>query len=792
MSIDFDRIRQELPPLQVIIGYSGIKLHKQGSRWFAHCPFHDDSTPSFSIFADGKRCGCPPCQWDGDVFEFVQRFQGLPDAVAAARWLCDEYGVEVFETVAPRAVNGRRAAVSRTHTAVESKRKTRRGREIEHYDYTDPFWVPEFRVFRYERLWDDTGEIAPGKDFSQRRILPDGSLARGMDGVTYWLYRAPAVAAATQVWLCEGERDVHAMEARGVVATTDAGGCGAVRQFAERGYPAMLAGKDVLIVPDTDKVGRERGAVIAHALHGVSARVRIVPIPEPYKDVRDYIEAGGTMETLMESAVDYTPPAADSVGADNEAFLESLSSVSDPAIPDLRYFAQTDYGNAERLHAVFGDRIRWCHDMQRWLVWNDKRWVVDHQHAIIRLARQTMRHFLAQVPQMDSDLQDAADKFGKKSENKAGLHNMVDLCRSLHGVSISAADLDADPWLLNVQNGILDLRTGEVSPHAPEFLISKICPVRFNIDAECPLFLRFLRRILDDRDNLIDYVQRAIGYSLSGIVSEKAMFCAFGQGNNGKTTLLELFRWILGDYSAQVMIDTLMAKASENNNTLADLADIRGARFVTTSEAEENARLSEGKIKYLTGMGEVKTCRKYENPIVFAPSHKIWMDANHRPVVRGTDKAIWNRLKPIGFTVTIPDAEIDRDLQNKLRAEAEGILTWAVWGCRDWQADGLGDLPEIAEESDRWKAENDPLKDFLEDWCRIDLEDSECFTRASELRKAYEKWAEEEGERFELSRHKFKERLELRGLKYAIRRWKYADEWRSERVWHGIALRRSG
>lgn len=312
MSLNFDGIRQQLPSLETVIRDSGITLSRQGSRWWAQCPFHEDHSPSFSIFPDGERCGCPPCEWNGDVFEFTQRFHNLPDAAAAARWLCEQYDVPILEA-SPVSPPPRRRAVKRTATLAEPKRKTKRGREIEHYDYTDPDWEPAFRVFRYELLWADTGEPAltedgkPKKDFGQR-CFRDGVLQPNMDGVKYWLYRMPAVVSAETVWLCEGERDVHALEARGVIATTDAGGCGAARHFAERGYPAMLAGKDVLIVPDTDKVGRERGATIAHALHGVAARVRIALISPPHKDVRDYLEGGGSLEDLLARAVDFSPP----------------------------------------------------------------------------------------------------------------------------------------------------------------------------------------------------------------------------------------------------------------------------------------------------------------------------------------------------------------------------------------------------------------------------------------------------------------------------------------------------
>ena len=295
--INFAALRMLLPSLPDIIQDAGVRLTPQGSRLFASCPFHDDSSPSFSTYPDGQRCGCLGCGWNGDVFGFVQKFYDLPDAAAAARWLCNRFGITAPNGDAPAAT---------------PKRKTRRGPEIEHYDYTDLAGVPQYRVFRYALEYEDDGSLAPGKTFGQRRILPNGSLARGMDGVTYYLYRAPAVAAADTVWICEGERDVHALERLGVVATTDAGGVGATKQFVARGYPEHLRGKHVILVPDTDRVGRERGAAIAHALYGISSRVQIVTIPAPHKDVRDYLAGtvDASIDALLALAVDYVPAAA--------------------------------------------------------------------------------------------------------------------------------------------------------------------------------------------------------------------------------------------------------------------------------------------------------------------------------------------------------------------------------------------------------------------------------------------------------------------------------------------------
>jgi putative DNA primase/helicase len=309
------------------------------------------------------------------------------------------------------------------------------------------------------------------------------------------------------------------------------------------------------------------------------------------------------------------------------------------------------------------------------------------------------------------------------------------------------------------------------------------------------MFLQFLHRIMGDGPDVSNedgdraarlavYLQKAFGYCLTGDVSEKVIFCFFGSGNNGKTTLLETIRFVLWEYSAQLQIDTLMShRQRESNASLADLADLRGARFVTTSEAEQGGRLAEGKLKYLSaGMGEVKTCRKYENPITFRATHKLFIDANHKPVLRGADQAIWNRLRLAPFTVTIPTEDIDKTLLEKLKEEAEGILAWMVDGCHRWRLEGLGDPPEVTEASAGWRSEMSPLTDFLEDCCEIR---PGAFCSVSELRKAYGAWAEQNGLKNAVWADGCGEELLAKGCRKARPRL----EGRQVRGWEGIRLR---
>jgi putative DNA primase/helicase len=306
---------------------------------------------------------------------------------------------------------------------------------------------------------------------------------------------------------------------------------------------------------------------------------------------------------------------------------------------------------------------------------------------------------------------------------------------------VTVDQLDRQPNLLNFKNGTLDLRTGEIRPHQPEDLITKLVPRCYEADAECPRFLAFIRQMLP---GLEDYLQKALGYSLTAVTSEKAVFVCHGGGNNGKTTLLATVREVVGDcYAVLLQIDTLMARAVDNNGQ-ADLADLRGARFVMTSETEENQRLAEGRLKRITqGLGRIKAVRKYENPIEFTETHKLWMDCNHKPLVRGNDQALWNRLHLIPFDVIIQGGEIDRELPAKLLAEAEGILAWMVRGATRWYVEGLRKPSEVESAGQEWRADMDQFGRFIGECC---ITGEVVQVKARALYSAYRTWSEEAGE----------------------------------------------
>lgn len=475
-----------------------------------------------------------------------------------------------------------------------------------------------------------------------------------------------------------------------------------------------------------------------------------------------------------------------------------------PVSANLLCQPYTDTGNAERLLATHGGDILFCPETEKRLVWDGRRWNSRDERCVKILAKHTMRQMYAQATKIDEvehpKEKAAAEKHARASESAGGIKSMLACAEYEDGIPVFISELDQHKFLLNVLNGTLDLRTGLLREHRREDRITKLVHFNYRKDAQCPLFLKFLDRIMGGGPNageealerakrLAGYLRTCFGYALTADVSEKVVLFFFGCGNNGKTTLLEIVRYVIAEYSAQVLIDSLMQHSMrETNASLADLGDLCGARFVTTSEAEEGQRLAVGKLKYLTqGMGEIKTCRKYENPIRFAATHKLFLDANHKPIVRGAETAVWNRLKLVPFTVTIPAEEIDKTLLDKLKNEAEGILAWMVEGCRLWLAEGLGDPPEVSAASAAWQAESDRFPAFIEEKCVLakDVEEDpeNVWIRVAQLWSCYQTWCEINNERGVLAKTAFDARLNELGCRPARR------EKNTVRVWEGIRLR---
>ncbi|MHB9066248.1 MAG: DNA primase family protein [Pirellulaceae bacterium] len=432
-----------------------------------------------------------------------------------------------------------------------------------------------------------------------------------------------------------------------------------------------------------------------------------------------------------------------------------------PSLSTLdRHDGRTETANAARLIDRFGDDIRWCEPWGKWLVWDGKRWKIDNDRSIEALAKQVASNLwveaLPVLRQVPDNTAKAILQFVRASNQANGIRNMVSLAKC--DVSIQPSSLDTNQWLLNVANGTLDLQTGELLPHDRQHFITKLCPIAYDPSAQFPVWRGFLRTILQDDKQLVSYIQRLVGYSLTGLTRDHILPFMYGVGSNGKSTFVGVILDMLGtDYAIKAPSDMLLAK---KNSHPTEVADLHGKRFVACVEVEDGRRMAESLVKELTGGDKLRARRMREDFWEFSASHKIWLAANHKPRVRGTDHGIWRRIKLLPFTVTIPDDQQDKQLPDKLHAELPGILAWAVEGCRQYVADGLHEPDVVKAATGGYRAEMDMVGNFISECC---IEDQQASVGATALFKRYKQWCEDAGERA-LNQTRFGAQLTERGF----------------------------
>lgn len=441
----------------------------------------------------------------------------------------------------------------------------------------------------------------------------------------------------------------------------------------------------------------------------------------------------------------------------------------------------TDAGNAERFEERHGPDVRHVRLWNKWLFWDGARFVPDETGEADRRALDTIRATYAEAAAAPTRKERAAiASHAKSSESAARLRSLLAVAASLDGIAARGEDFDRDPWLLNVANGTLDLRTGSLREHRREDLQTKVIPVPYDPASKADTFRAFLDRVLPAED-VRDFVQRAIGYSLTGCTDEQVMFMCWGTGANGKTTFTETMLSAMSDYGMKSPSEMVLAKRGDSIPN--DVARLRGARFVAMAEIEDGRRLAEQRVKELTG-GDTVTARFMRAEFFdFKPVAKFWVSTNHRPMVRGTDEAIWRRIRLIPFDVTIPAEERDAKLPEKIEAELPGVLAWAVEGCLEWQRSGLAPPPEVLAATENYRNEQDVLGAFLEERCHVVAGG---WVSAADLYSAYRAWSEVSGERRPMAQRQFGMELAARG--FVNDRKGHGGR----RVWHGLGLLREG
>lgn len=459
-------------------------------------------------------------------------------------------------------------------------------------------------------------------------------------------------------------------------------------------------------------------------------------------------------ENVYEPApkADYT---AHFTGNKAETAIHAGLGTADDNTP-VKLYTFDDTGNAERLVDLFGSQIRYSYIDKRWYYYDGRKWCYDCSGAIERIADKAVLAMKAEAKtyeQADADsggdMLKSFEKHMKSSRSNKSKNAM--LKEAQHHVPVLPSQMDKHKMQLNTPSGILDLKSGTLSEHKPEAYFTRITSVEYTSNADCPLWLQFLDDIFGGDKDLIRYVQKAVGYSLTGSTAEQCVFFLFGTGRNGKSTFLDIIRDIMGDYASNIQPETIMIRPSQSSAINSDIARLKGARLVTSVEPNEGVRINEGLLKQLTG-DDIVTARKlYGDEFEFKPEFKLWMATNHKPIIRGTDTGIWRRVHMIPFTVQIPEEKVDRKLKYKLCRELPAIFRWAVEGCILYQSEGLRMPKAVMQMVKEYRREMDVISAFVEDRC---IEGAELYEQANALYAAYAEWCDSNNE-YKMSNTKF-------------------------------------
>jgi putative DNA primase/helicase len=540
------------------------------------------------------------------------------------------------------------------------------------------------------------------------------------------------------ILIVEGEKcqSLAARSLKEYSVTTWHGGAVAARMIDISG----LNGSDVILWPDNDDPGMTAMIDLAARLKSIQCRVRMVNVPfgKPKAwDIADCLSEELGLQNAIALLEASRPMSSEELGVEAPRAAEAIDR------------NESDLGNAERFIDRYGKIIRFNTDKKRWCIWGTGRWSDREQSEITPMVKETIRSIADEDP-------DRA-KYALDCESRTRIKAMLELASLEPGVSIHETDFDLHPMILNCRNGILDLKENKIIEHDPKLMCSMMTNIEYKPEARAPRFKQFLSEITRGRKDIEDFMQRWFGYALTGDVSAQTFAIFYGNGANGKSTLVELISRILGDYVRTAPPETFIQKPVGGIPN--DVASLRGSRLVLATETDANAKLAESKVKGMTGGDTVVARFLHGEFFQFSPTWKIIISTNHRPRISGADYGIWRRIVLVPFDFVAIGDTLDYDLPRKLWEEREGVLSWMVEGCHQWMEGGggrtgLGIPPVLLEETQEYREDEDIIGRFVKSRCITDLNDplkrtkSQIIVGATELYQKFIAWAEEDGERY--------------------------------------------
>lgn len=421
-------------------------------------------------------------------------------------------------------------------------------------------------------------------------------------------------------------------------------------------------------------------------------------------------------------------------------------------------YEMTELGNSERFSDHHGENLKFVRDTKNWLHWDGLCWAEDRSDRAMHLMKLEMRRMLHEAREIpNEEFRKPAVMWAKKSEARNVMQHSLQLVPSERGMTMCVEDLDPDPWLIATKNAVLDLRTGRPVSATREQLITKRFDVTHDPKAQCPTFLKFVEQILPS-EPVREFIKRYFGYAMTGDTREQCMVICWGSGANGKTTLLNTFLNMWGEYGRTTPATTWV-QSKDPSKIRNDLASLTGRRLVISSEFEQNQQMAASLLKGATGQEKQSVRFLFNEYFEMTPLFKVAFAANHIPLIDGSDSALVRRLRLVEFGRVIPEEERDKALPEKLKAEASGILNWLLDGCQAWLNAGLSYPDEVRKSTSEYAESNDSLGQFIDERCEV-AEAHDCTAKA--IYMAYMAWCAQQGSR-PASTARFKRGLNDRG-----------------------------
>lgn len=800
----------------------GLSAEEEGKGWICQCPAHNDGRPSLSVSEAS----------DGKVL--LKCFAGCrSEAIVAAlqmemKELFPDRGESSFP--APSPSRGRGEAKEPSRKQGEKKKKAKAERKlVKTYYYGDEEGRRRHATCRYEpkgfsqywitangdKVWSFAeGWFEPkGKNWFRCQGAggkdddPPSVHARWFDAHPTYLYRLKHVLEAAKeertVWLCEGEKDADNLGRvkgpNGKHLTTTCQPMGAGKWKPE--YTEWLKGARVKMVLDRDLAGYRHGMLVYDLLDEAEVPIEL-HLPAAGKDATDHLSEGLTWEEFKpisrevldelisleeerEKERREASPAAPSDSGGGEGGNVPPGEASEGG-EGPGWLELTDLGNARRFIRDHGADLHYCEQFGRWLVWEGSYWKVDELAGAPLLKR--WEETLAGMEEEQRELKKqghllpAKDlaKHLKRSHGKSAIDAALDLAKRQEGVPVHQDELNRKRDYLPVANGVMDLRSGELLTGTRGDLFTRTIKLAYHEKAPCPVWVEHLKRCTGGDMELLSWLHKVFGYTLTGRRSEQCLFFFYGEGSTGKSTTLDTMGKVLGEFSADLDKSKLMVKRFEDE-VPTHFARLIGRRMVTAVEVNKEDRFDEGLIKKLTGEGVIQTRFMRQDAFDLEVMFKLYLTGNHKPTIWGQDQGIWRRFKLIPFDREIPVEQRDKDIEAKLEAEMEGILSWLVAGAVRWYREGLGPCKSVEAATDEYRSEQDVLGLFIEESCDLDPDEE---TKGRDLFLRYKEWAKASAF-FVMNEKKFSEEMAERQKKYRIQKSRRGDGV----YWLGLTLK---